>query len=341
MIETLIKLCAVDGISGYEDAVREAISELCQPYAEEVTTDVFGNLYILKKGEMTPEEPIAVTTTMGEYGFVLTEHGSCGSMKISQMDGMDARNIVGRRFHVVGSGLQGVISHAAQHVVYRSLGTAPEFKEQQFDFGATKKEEAEKYVNLGDTIVFDYPVEPFGENCLRGKALDCRIGCALMVELIKNVTPKYDTWFIFTAETGLEHRGAIPAARVIDPAILLGLGTCTAGDVPMQSDRRIGAKLRHGPAIPIKESKMMFSRRLNKLIMDGADRLGVKWQHRTTVWEGSDIGTMQVSASGFETAAITVPVRGKTSALPVAYIPDIEGAYAMAELFLKEVCFNA
>ena len=338
MIELLKELCALDGISGYEGPVCEKIRTLAQPYAAEIRTDVLGNLYVLKRGEKRPAAPVAVSTSMGEYGFVLSEHGDVGAMKLMWVDEMDARNVIGKRYRVAGSGVKGVISLVAQHLTGRTgTDSVPEMKELQFDCGTSKKEDTEKLLKVGDTIVYDYPVTEFGENCLRGKALDCRIGCAILLELIREVMPKYDTWFIFTAATGLEHRGAMIAAREIDPAICLCVTACACCDVPMQKPERVSVHLRKGVAVGIKERRILYSRRLNRMMTEKADAAGIPWQYRAAVSDTSDAGTLQISASGMEVMGISVPVRGMTTANPVAYIPDMEAAYALASLFVKEV----
>lgn len=338
MIEMIKNLCTLDGISGYEGPVSDYIRQAAKPYAAEIRTDVFGNLYVLKKGLRTPAAPMAVSASMGEHGFVVDDFGDEGAMKLAQTDGMDVRNVIGRRLHVVRTGAKGVISLVAQHLTGRSgTDTVPEFKEVQFDFGGSKKEDAEGIVKSGDTLVFDYPVEGFGENCLRGKALDARLGCALMLRLIREVTPKYDTWFIFTASRNLEHQGAIVAARQIDPAVCLMLDACACCDVPMQTPERVSTRLRAGAAVALKERKIIFSRELREALCAKADAAGIPWQNRTSVYDNSDADTMQISASGIRMISVSVPVRGMSSGNPVAYLPDITAAYEMAKLFVTEV----
>lgn len=338
MIELLKELCALDGISGYEAPVSARIRELAAPFADEIRTDVLGNLYVFKRGEQRPAAPVAVTTPMGEYGFVLSEHGELGAMKLTWVDEMDARNVIGKRYRVAGSGRRGVISLVAQHLTGRTgTDSVPELKELQFDCGTSARAETEKLLRLGDTIVFDYPVVPFGENCLRGKAIDCRVGCAVLVRLIREVKPKFDTWFVFTAATGLEHRGAEIAAREIDPAVCLSVTACACCDVPMQKPERVSVRLRQGAAVGIKERRILYSRRLNRLLCTRADAAGIPWQYRAAVSDTSDAGTLQISASGMEVMGLSVPVRGMSSANPVVYIPDMEATYAFASLFVREV----
>ena len=46
MLDTVKKLCALSGVSGWEDDVRDYILERALPYADETSTDPMGNLFI-------------------------------------------------------------------------------------------------------------------------------------------------------------------------------------------------------------------------------------------------------------------------------------------------------
>ena len=50
MIETLKTLCALNGVSGDEDAVRDYLRTQAEPYADAVRTDALGNLIVFKRG---------------------------------------------------------------------------------------------------------------------------------------------------------------------------------------------------------------------------------------------------------------------------------------------------
>ena len=79
-------------------------------------------------------------------------------------------------------------------------------------------EEAEKLVKLGDRAVFDSDFEKFGEDCVMGKALDDRAGCALLMELLKEEA-EYDITVCFTTREEVGGNGAGNAAFTVDPDI--------------------------------------------------------------------------------------------------------------------------
>lgn len=88
---------------------------------------------------------------------------------------------------------------------------APEPDALFIDIGAKDRDDAFTRVALGDRAVFTSQYTAFGDGFLRGRALDDRVGCALLVELIGSELA-YDTHFAFTVQeetgtTGRAHRG--------------------------------------------------------------------------------------------------------------------------------------
>ena len=51
MRELLKELCALNGVSGDEGAVRDFIRSQAEPYADSIRTDALGNLIVFKKGK--------------------------------------------------------------------------------------------------------------------------------------------------------------------------------------------------------------------------------------------------------------------------------------------------
>ena len=69
MKELLKKLCALDGVPGYEDEVREFIEKAVAPYATSMEVDPVGNLIVFKKGAKPRKRPLALFAHMDEVGF--------------------------------------------------------------------------------------------------------------------------------------------------------------------------------------------------------------------------------------------------------------------------------
>lgn len=338
MRELLKDLCALDAIAGREEPIRAYIAEKAAPYAESIVTDKLGNLTVRVKGEKTPAKgAVVLAAPMDEAGFVLTEWGDCGCVKLSQMDQMDPKAVVGKRFRIANEpARKAVISLVSQHLA-GDTSTVPEFKDMQMDFGAISEERIKEIVKLGETAVFDYPLKPFGDGKLRGKALECRVGCAILLKTIMTVKPKYDTVFLFLAAKYIGHRGAAPAARALDPHIALVVDYAAAGDVPLCVPEVKNVSLGKGPALGIKEFGSIYSRPLREQIRAMADKRGIPWQYRTGMYGQSDAGLLHTCGSGAAVAGISVPARYALTALPVMDENDIENACRLTACFVTEV----
>ena len=124
-----------------------------------------------------------------------------------------------------------VVGMKAYHLVSRDEEkNVPKLDEFYLDIGAKNKEEAAKLVNLGDVAAFDSPPEEPVPGLLKGRALDGRIGCAVLLWLMREDLPM-DCTFVFTAQKEVGARGAFGAAFSVKPEIALVLEGAPAADL--------------------------------------------------------------------------------------------------------------
>ena len=72
MLELLTTLCALNGVSGDEDQVRNFIREQAAPYANSMRTDALGNLIVFKKGRKSGGPRLLLCAHMDEVGMTVT-----------------------------------------------------------------------------------------------------------------------------------------------------------------------------------------------------------------------------------------------------------------------------
>jgi putative aminopeptidase FrvX len=51
IVPLLKRLSAANGVSGYEEQIRETVQDVFGPYVDEVRTDALGNVIALKRGQ--------------------------------------------------------------------------------------------------------------------------------------------------------------------------------------------------------------------------------------------------------------------------------------------------
>lgn len=87
--ERLLEICALDGTSGDEGAVRDYI--MAHITADEVTVDNLENLLVFKKGRKTPKNRIMFAAHMDEVGFMVTDITDEGFLRFGAVGGIDPR----------------------------------------------------------------------------------------------------------------------------------------------------------------------------------------------------------------------------------------------------------
>ncbi|MEA4920952.1 MAG: M42 family peptidase [Clostridiaceae bacterium] len=338
----LEKLCSCDGIAGYEDEVRDAIAEMAKPYADEMITDALGNLLVFKKGKDRRSSPLAVSAHMDEVGFMVREITDKGMLKFLPVGSVDPRVMIGRKLKVGPQKLPGVISLKAIHMTTpEERKIAPPASSLYIDIGATSKKEASKYVQIGDPCYFDSAYEEFGDQRIKSKAIDDRIGCAVMVALLEEELA-YDTWFIFATNEEIGgNRGAWVASTRIGVKRFLTIEGTTACDVPEVPLHAQSTTQEQGCVISILDKGSVYFRDLIDRFTKRADEEDIKWQYRRSANGLTDARAFHMAASGARGIGLATPTRYIHCACNVAYKPDIDCVLRFARLFVKECNDNA
>lgn len=337
MLDTMETLCCLDGVSGGEDEVRDYILERIMPYADEIRTDPMGNLMAFKRGAKTPDRRIMLCAHMDEVGLIVTDITSEGYLRFAQAGGVNPQVLLGKRVHVGPQRVLGVIGCKAVHLTTpEQRKTLPTLQEMYIDIGASGREEAEKLASIGDLAAFDDTVVRYGDGLVKAKAIDDRVGCATMVELLESELP-CDCWFVFTVQEEVGCRGATVAAVNIEPDVALVLETTTAADLPGVEGADRVCVLGKGIVIPFMDRGTIYDRELYNTLRRLADENGIPWQTKTRIAGGTDGSSVQRSLGGVRVAALSVPVRNIHSPASMARITECEAQLKLVRLFLEEM----
>lgn len=335
----LRKLTNLNGVSGNEKQVRDFIIEHAEKYVDEITVDSIGNLILFKKGNKVNHNRIMLTSHMDEVGFIVSKVEENGFLRFKTVGGVDDRILLSHRVLIGENNIPGVIGIKAIHLLEKEERKKLVKSDNMYiDIGAKSREDALKYINLGDYITFNSNYIEFGENnkFIKAKALDDRIGCALMLELIKN---KYDSdiYFCFSVQEEVGCRGAGLLANRINPDLSIIFETTTASDVADTKSYEYTTELGMGPAISIMDRASYSNKNLNKFIIDVAKNNNIKYQFKRTIAGGNDAGAIHTSGNGCETAVISVPCRYIHSPTSVAHKGDIDNAKTLIDTILKNI----
>lgn len=332
MLELLKELCALPGPSGCEDAVRARILDEARPYADEIVTDPMGNVMVLRRGRGRLDKPLMLCAHMDEVGVICKRVTEDGMLKFGFVGGVDPRVVIGRRVRFGDT--VGVVGIKAIHLTSAAeRRKMPDEKEIYIDIGASSKAAAEAKVAPGDYGVFDSDIVSFGDGLLKAKAIDDRLGCAVLLTLLRE-QPPVDTWFCFTVQEETGTRGAATAAFRIDPGYCLIVEGTTAADLAEVPPHKQVCALREGPVLPYMDRGTIYDQELFELLRDTAEENGIRWQTKRTVAGGTDGGRIHKMREGVRTVGVAAPIRYIHSPVSVAAESDLNDVLRLARAFM-------
>lgn len=334
MSDLLKRLAEAPGVSGNENQVRKIILEEVKPLADKVYVDRMGSIIAYKKGSK-PGKKIMLCAHMDEVGFIITRIGDDGMLKFATVGSIDSRILISKKVKVGVSGVPGVMGIKAIHLQEPSeRKKAVKAKDMYIDIGAKNKDEAQAVVKPGDYAVFDSDFIYFGDNKVKSKALDDRVGCATLIEALKGNYP-FDLYACFTVQEEVGLRGAKVAAYNVEPDIGLIVEGTTCSDVPGVDPHRHTTRLGHGPAISIADLASYSNKKLVTFLMDRAESLGIPYQLKEGISGGNDAGEIQRAKKGAMTAVVSVPCRYIHSPSSVLDLNDFKNTIRLVQEFLK------
>lgn len=335
MLETLKTLCRLNGVSGDEDQVRDYLRAQAAPWASSIRTDALGNLIVEKKGARSDGPRLMLAAHMDEVGLIVTHVTDGGFLKFDFVGGVDRRVAIGKPVTLGPERIPGIIGLKAIHLVSREEEKkAPKTDALYIDIGAKDKESALALVQPGVYGSFVGEPEELGSGLLKAKAIDDRIGCAILLDLLKEDLPM-DVTFVFTAQEEVGTRGAFGAAFSVVPDIALILETTTAADLPGVDEHRRVCAPGKGPVISYMDGGTIYDRPLFELLRRLAEEHRIPWQTKEYIAGGNDARSVQRSRAGVRVAAISAAVRYLHAPASVGSAADFQNMRALAMHFIQ------
>jgi len=331
------ELCAVSGPSSYEEAVRKVIRAKAAPYADEMRVDAMGNLIVLKKGKKTTGNKLMLCAHMDEVGIIIQSIDDNGYLRFKFLGGVDRRVVLGKPVWIGDSRIPGVIGLKAYHLVSEEEEKkVPKLEDLYIDIGARSREEAEELVEPGDYAVFSNECTEFGSGFLKAKAIDDRLGCAILLKLMEQDLPM-DVNFVFTVQEEIGTRGAFGAAFSITPEIAVIFEGTTAADNPTLPEHKQVCWPGKGPVLSLMDGGTIYDKGLFELLRSTAEEHHIPWQVKHYLAGGTDGKAIQRTKAGVRVAGISAAVRYLHSPSSVASISDMEYMLTLARHFIDAI----
>ena len=331
LLKTLTEL---NGTSGAEKEIRNALSKELETHVHSISTDKIGNLIVQKNPELSGPK-VMIAAHMDEVALMITSITSDGLLKFQPVGGIDSRILVSKPVQI--KSLLGVIGAKAIHLQKpKEREQALKIEQLYIDIGAKNKEEAEKHVKIGDYAYFYTQTENLGKGFLKGKAFDDRVGCAILAELLKR-DYELNLMGAFTVQEEVGLRGATVAAYHVQPDFAIVLeGTVSAHMMEVEEGEWV-TEPGKGPALSIMDNSSLYQPHLIQQVTKLAEKAGISYQIRRGHSGGNDAGKIHLSREGIPTIAISVPCRYIHSTASVLAEKDIEDTLRLVDLILKAI----
>ncbi len=339
----LEKLSLCFGPTSCEGDVEKAIREELTGTRAELFTDRMGNLTAHLAGPAGATR-VMLSAHMDEVGFMITEIDEHGFLRFDRVGGFDTRVVCGR-FVTIWNGqayIPGVIAAKGIHLQDADeRKKSPEFEKMYIDIGADSREEAEALVSLGDLGAFSTPFATFGKDhaYMRGKALDDRLGCALLIEVLREMeqnSPALDLWFCFTVREEIGKSGALVTANRVKPDAAIILETTAIADRPDVDESKRVATVGKGGVLSLVDRSTIYDREMIDFALDTAKKGNIPVQVKRYVSGGNDAAHIQKSGIGVRCMALSAPTRYLHAPVSVAAVRDYEAMRELVCAMLKD-----
>ena len=332
----LKKLTEAAGVSSREEEVREIIKEKLADHVDQLTTDALGNLIAFQDG-VENKPTVMLAAHMDEIGLMITKITNDGLLSFKPVGGIDKRMLVSKEVAVGEDKVKGVIGAKAIHLQKpQERKNILDYKQLYIDIGAQDKKDAKKAVKIGDMATFTTNYSKLGPNTAKAKAFDDRVGCAALVQILKN---NYDfpLYGVFTVQEEVGARGATAVSYDIDPDVALVVEGTTASDVPDSKEQIYSTTLGQGPALTMRDGAMIANKNLVQEIVSLAQREDINYQFRKSTRAGTDGGAIHLTKEGIPTAAISVPCRYIHSPASLINLNDYQNTIKLVDKFCQQV----
>lgn len=319
------------GVSGDEGAVRDIIHGYIEPYVDEIEIHKLGNL-ICKRVGKSHDSAVIMAAHMDEVGLMAREIDKQGHIFFSRVGVISKQTLLGQKVHILGrkKEIHGVITHKRLHIGDESEAF-PEETELYVDTGLSQSHLKKRGVGVGTYIIPERKAVELGSsNIISGKALDDRLGCAILIKLAETVNrPPSDIYYVFTSQEEIGMYGAKTTMWDLEATCGIAVDISFATDF---SDS--GIILGKGPVITLKDSDLIANRQLVDSLTSIAKKKKIPYQLEVSDMGTTDALSLSISKGGLPATAVGVPIRNPHSTISIAHMKDVRNCIKLLREFL-------
>ena len=322
--------------SGYESEMAYRLKNDLTPFCDEVRLDRLGNCIAKINGENPTLPRAMVFGHLDQIGFIVRKIDANGFIQVERLGGVPEKVLAGLELMLRSEdgkwypGLIGLKSHHATPP--EEAYNVEKLSNIRIDIGAKSKEEVNALgIHIGCPAVYKPSFTSLQGNRVSGTSVDDRGACVCLVSIAEQLhkkRPRCDVFLVGTVWEEFNVRGAMLAARHIEPDIAISLDVALAGDTADLSGRYddvLGA----GPCVQL-YSRGTFNGTLAhaplfRLALDSAQKAGCNLQRFASSGMLTDLSFVQLEGKGIASLEMCFPVRYTHSPVETCDMADIEG----------------
>lgn len=321
--------------SGYEQPVQKVWREYVSAFADELTTDLHGNVIAAVNPGGSPR--IMLAGHCDELGFQINYINKQGFLHFLPIGGHDLGIVPGRRvlIHNKNGVVKGVIGKRAIHLMTQEERTKPKrplVENYWIDIAVRDKKEAESLVSIGDPVTYSIAFEEMRNGIAISRAFDDKSGAFVVAEALRQVAENREklTAAVFAVSTVQEEiglRGATTSAHGVNPDVGIAVDVTHATDSPDIDKRKAGeVSLGGGPVITrgANVNPIVFERLVEATApaqANGAKSYQLDASPRGT---GTDANAIQLARAGVAAGLVSIPLRYMHTTVEMLALSDLE-----------------
>ena len=325
--------------SGYEQPVQDIVRRYVADFADEVRTDLHGNV----TAGCNPGAPVRVMFAghADQIGLIVSHINENGYIYTNTIGGWDPQQLIGQRMTIyTHSGpVPAVIARKPIHLLdQEERKQVVKQKELWLDIGAKDRDEAASVVAIGDPVTLELGYQEMRNNLANSPGMDNKTGLWVCIEALRRAKKrgglKAALFAVATVQEEIGLRGAITSAYGVNPHVGVAVDVTHATDCPTIDKTQEGdIKLGGGPVIyrgpnmnPVVVERLRQAAEAASIAVQcGASGRGT----------GTDANAIQLSRAGVAAGLISVPNRYMHSAVEMISLDDIDqSADLLAEFAL-------
>ncbi len=330
----LKELCEIPGAPGHEERVREIVVRELEPLCDSIEVDGIGNVVAVKKG--SEEGRFMMSGHMDEISFMVSHIGDTGFLHFVPLGGFDPKTLTAQRVIVHGrEDLLGVMGSKPIHIMTdEDRKKTLRLEDFTIDLGMPV-EKVKELVRVGDVVTREREIFPMGD-LINGKSFDDRVGVFVMIEGLRAAKGnRMDIYAVGSAQEEIGIRGAMVAARNIDPDLGIALDVTLANDVPFVEPHLYVSKLGQGAAIKAYDGSVVPNWKLRDRMRELCEERDIPHQMEVLPRGGTDTAAIQRGGKGAAAGCISVPTRYVHSVIETVHPDDVDASIRLMAALIE------